>query len=30
MDKIDLDKELDEINRVSEKEVDEIFELIKL
>ena len=30
MDKIDLDKELDKINRVSEKEVDEIFELIKL
>ena len=26
MDKIDLDKELDKINRLIEKEVDEIFE----
>ena len=29
MDKIDLDKELDKINRPSEKEVDEIFENFK-
>ena len=27
MDKIDLDKELDKINRLIEKEVDEIFEI---
>ena len=26
MDKIDLDKELDKLNKLSEKEVDEIFE----
>ena len=26
MDKIDLDKELDKLNKFSEKEVDEIFE----
>ena len=30
MDKIDLDKELDKINRLSEKEVDEIFENFNL
>ena len=30
MDKIDLDKELDKINRISEKEVDEIFENFNL
>ena len=30
MDKIDLDKELDKINRLSEKEVDEIFEKFNL
>ena len=30
MDKIDLDKILDKINRLSEKEVDEIFENFKL
>ena len=30
MNKIDLDKELDKINRLSEKEVDEIFENFKL
>ena len=30
MDKIDLDKELDKINRLSEKEIDEIFENFKL
>ena len=29
MDKINLDKELDKINRLSEKEVDEIFENFK-
>ena len=26
MDKIDIDKELDKMNRLSEKEVDKIFE----
>ena len=26
MDKIDLDKELDKLNKLSEKKVDEIFE----
>ena len=30
MDKIDLDKELDKINRLSEKKVDEIFENFNL
>ena len=30
MDKIDLDKELDKIDRLSEKEVDEIFENFNL
>ena len=30
MDKIDLDKELDKINRLSEKDVDEIFENFNL
>ena len=30
MDKIDLDKELDKINRLSENEVDEIFENFNL
>ena len=30
MDKIDLDKELDKINRLSEKEVNEIFENFNL
>ena len=30
MDKIDLDKELDKINRLSEKEVDKIFENFNL
>ena len=30
MDRIDLDKELDKINRLSEKEVDEIFENFNL
>ena len=30
MDKINLDKELDKINKLSEKEVDEIFENFKL
>ena len=30
MDKIDLDIELDKINRLSEKEVDEIFENFNL
>ena len=30
MDKIDLDKELDKINRLSEKEVDKIFENFRL
>ena len=30
MDKIDLDKELDKMNRLSEKEVDEIFKNFKL
>ena len=30
MDKIDLDKELDKINRLGEKEVDEIFENFNL
>ena len=30
MDKIDLDKELDKINRLSEKEVDEIFKNFNL
>ena len=28
MDKIDLDKELDKLNKLSEKEVDEIFERV--
>ena len=30
MDKIDLDKELDKMNRLSEKEVDKIFENVNL
>ena len=30
MDKIDLDKELDKINRLSEKEVEDIFENFNL
>ena len=30
MDKIDLDKELDKINRLSGKEIDEIFENFNL
>ena len=30
MDKIDLDKELDKINRLSEKEVDKIFKNFNL
>ena len=30
MDKIDLDKELDKMNRLSEKEVDKIFENFNL
>ena len=30
MDKIDLDKELDQLNKLSEKEVDEIFENFNL
>ena len=30
MDQIDLDKELDKINRLREKEVDEIFENFNL
>ena len=30
MDKIDLDKELDKMNRLSEKEVDQIFENFNL
>ena len=30
MDKIDLDKELDKINRLSEKEVDKMFENVNL
>ena len=30
MDKINLDKELDKINRLSEKEVDEIFKNFNL
>ena len=29
MDKIDLDKELDKLNKLSEKEVDEIFKEYK-
>ena len=30
MDKIDLDKELDKMNRLSEKEIDKIFENVNL
>ena len=30
MDKVDLDKELDKLNKPSEKEVDEIFENFNL
>ena len=30
MDKIDLDKELDKLNKLSEKEVDEIFKNFNL
>ena len=30
MDKIDLDKELDKLNKLSEKKIDEIFKRVKI